>query len=93
MKRNDFKKVIAKLKKEFVLVEVGTDHIAYDIYKNNILITTVKSSHSPKDYQDNLIAKNLHISKTHLDSYAQCHFSNEELIQSIKHKGYWPDKV
>lgn len=92
MKRPDFNKVITKLKLKFTLKEEGTDHIDYDVYFEDVLITTVRSSHSPKDYQDQYIARNLHISKTDLVNYVACTFSNDKLIEKIKVKGYWPVK-
>lgn len=92
MKRSDFKKVIRKLSRKFQVVEDGTDHIDYEVYEENgKLITTVRSSHSPKDYQDQYIASNLHISKSDLSLYKNCTLSNEKLIEKIKEKGYWPN--
>lgn len=90
MKRSDFNKVIQKLGQKFELAEDGTDHIDYEIYTNGQLITTVRSSNSPKDYQDQFIARNLHISRTELNLYKRCTFSNDQLIKKIKEKGYWP---
>ncbi|MDP3988360.1 MAG: hypothetical protein Q8P80_04425 [Candidatus Levybacteria bacterium] len=90
MKRSDFNKVINKLSEKFDVKEDGSDHIDYDIYLRNKLITTVRSSHSPKDFQDQLIARNLHISRTDLGKFVECSFSNKDLIAKIKQKGYWP---
>lgn len=89
MKSSDFKKVINKLKEKFEIKEVGTDHIDYDVYMNGVWITTVRSSMSPKDYQDQFIARNLHISKTNLREFSSCTFTNDHLIAKIKEKGYW----
>lgn len=91
MKSSDFKKVIKKLKLSFDLVDDSTDHFSYEIWKNGkLIIPKVKNSHSPKDYQDNLIAHNLHISKSQLNLYRDCTFSNTQLIQKIKDKNMWP---
>lgn len=93
MKNKDFSKIVKKLKRKFVLIEDSTDHISYEIYYENILITLIKTSHSPKDYQDQFIAQNLHISKTELKNYVACNFSNLDLINKIEQKGYWPKGI
>lgn len=92
MKSSDFKRVITKLKRRFELKDDSGDHISYEIWDNNVYITRVKNSHSSSDFIDNLIAKNLHISRTKLREYKDCTFSNEKLIEKIKEKGYWPRK-
>lgn len=90
MKSSDFNKVITKLKQRFELKDDSGDHISYEIWKSNVYIARIKNSRSSNDFIDNLIAKNLHISRTKLREYKDCAFSNEQLIQKIKDKGYWP---
>ena len=89
MKARNFKKLVQKLKEKFELKDDSTDHISFEIWMSGVLITRIKTSHSPKDYQDRLIAKNLHVSLTDLNRYVDCIVSNEDLIKKIKEKGYW----
>lgn len=94
MKSSDFQKVIRKLKKEFDLVDDSTDHCSYEVWKNGkLIIPKVKNSNSPKDYQDDFIAHNLHISRSQLNLYKSCTFTNLQLIQKIKDKHHWPDDI
>jgi hypothetical protein len=92
VKRKDFKKIIAKLKRKFQLIEDSTDHYSYEIYYNQNLITYIKSSHTLKDSHDVLIARNLHISKTQLKRYIACSFTNENLIEKMKERRIWREK-
>jgi len=93
VKAHDFKKVIKKLKLEFDLQQDNTDHESYDIYKNGKYITMIKNSFSTYDYQDQLIARNLHISRTQLRNYKECTFSNEQLKTTMKAKSIWPEDL
>lgn len=75
---------------EFDLIEDSTDHQSYEVWKDGKFIFKIKNSNSPKDWQNILMAKDMHISKTQLLQYKDCTFSNDQLKQKIKDKGYWP---
>ncbi len=92
MKPSTFRKVVKKLDKKFDLVEDGTDHIAYEIWHKGVYITRVKNSHSSNDQIDNYIAKNLHISTSHLREFIACSFTNDKIIEEMKKKCYWPEE-
>lgn len=91
MRRKDFKKVVVKLKRKFELIEdPQIDHLIYDIRIKGIYITKIKNSNSPKDYQDQLMAGDLHISRTQLQQFIDCTFSNDDLINQFKKRQIWP---
>lgn len=92
MKRSDFSKIVKKLKENFILKEDGSDHIDYDIYLGDVLITHIRTSHSPKDYQDQFIARNLHISRTDLNKFIRCTLSNDDWVKIMKQKSKWPQE-
>lgn len=93
MRQSDFTTLVRKLGTRFKMIEEGTDHIVYAVWFKGKLITRVKNSHSPKDYQDNLIAKNLHISRTSLREFVACTYTNDQVVTQMKRKNYWPADV
>lgn len=82
-----------KLAKKFDLVKDETDHLMYDICLKGIFITKIRNSNAPKDYQDQLMANDLHISRTQLQKFVECTFSNDDLIYTLKKKSAWPSKL
>lgn len=89
MKRHDAHTIVKKLQERFTLKSKSKDHLKYNIYDGNRLVTMIKFSHALKDYQDKLIAGNLHISTTELCKYIDCNFTNEDLIETLKSKNLW----
>ncbi len=94
MKPKDFKKIIEKLHKGgFDTDENMGSHQNYGLYKNGVLILWFKRSHSLKDYQKILIARNLHMSETDLNQFIKCSLSVDGYIDVLKKKSIWPTNL
>lgn len=85
MKPKDFTKIINKLKKVFEVTQDINDHYFYHIYYKGKRIMHTKRSHGGiKPGDVHLIAKQLKLNTTGLNSYRICTLTNDQYILQLK---------